>query len=158
MRELLIDRAVVEQVLNDVCGAKLCEVNSMSSRVESRRLLDKATTALRAALETSHKVTSATVEQPAEQVPVAWACWADSQDPAKHEPTISTYKPTAYDKVRPLVYGDTAPQPAKRVELTDEEIVSLWYPIASVSEPGTRRVAFARAVIAAYERKNGIGG
>lgn len=48
--KITLDRAVVEQVLNDVCGAKLCEVNSMSSLAEARRLLDKATTALRAAL------------------------------------------------------------------------------------------------------------
>ena len=41
------DTALLRQVLNDICGAKLCEVNSMSSRAEARRLLDKATNALR---------------------------------------------------------------------------------------------------------------
>ena len=47
-----------------------------------------------------------------------------------------------------------APQPAKR-ELTDEEIERLWYPSAAIAEPGSRRVAFGRAIIEAYERKNG---
>ncbi len=41
------DTALLRQVLEDICGAKLCEVNSMSSRAEARRLLDKATNALR---------------------------------------------------------------------------------------------------------------
>ena len=41
------DEALLRQVLEDICGAKLCEVNSMSSRAEARRLLDKATNALR---------------------------------------------------------------------------------------------------------------
>jgi uncharacterized coiled-coil protein SlyX len=50
---LVISRqqAVMRQALNDICGAKLCEVNSMSSRAEARRLLDKATNTLREALE-----------------------------------------------------------------------------------------------------------
>ncbi len=41
------DEVLLRQVLEDICGAKLCEVNSMSSRAEARRLLDKATNALR---------------------------------------------------------------------------------------------------------------
>jgi len=44
------DEALLRQVLEDICGAKLCEVNSMSSRAEARRLLDKATNALRVRL------------------------------------------------------------------------------------------------------------
>lgn len=52
----------------------------------------------------------------------------------------------------------TAPQPAKQ-PLTDEEIDALWAkqqtkPFKTHSED---RMAFASAVIAAYERKNGIG-
>ena len=41
------DEVLLRQVLEDICGAKLCEVNSMSSRAEARRLLDKATNSLR---------------------------------------------------------------------------------------------------------------
>ena len=44
------DEVLLRQVLEDICGAKLCEVNSMSSRAEARRLLDKATNALRVRL------------------------------------------------------------------------------------------------------------
>lgn len=41
------DTALLRQVLNDLCGSRLCEVNSMSSREEAKRLIDKAITALR---------------------------------------------------------------------------------------------------------------
>lgn len=46
---------VMKQALDDVCGAKLCEVNSMSSRQEMLRLMDKAITALRTAIEQTEK-------------------------------------------------------------------------------------------------------
>lgn len=51
MSKILIDRSVVEQVLEDICGAKLCEINSMSSRHEMLRLMEKSAATLRAALE-----------------------------------------------------------------------------------------------------------
>jgi len=41
--------------LDDICGAKLCEVNSMSSRAEMIRLMDKAITALRQAIAEAEK-------------------------------------------------------------------------------------------------------
>lgn len=43
--------ALLRRVLDDVSGAKLCEVNSVSSRAEASRLLDKATDAIRQHLE-----------------------------------------------------------------------------------------------------------
>ena len=43
----MTDRELMQQALEDICGAKLCEINSMSSRHEMIRLLDKAITALR---------------------------------------------------------------------------------------------------------------
>ena len=43
-------RQAAQQALDDICGAKLCEFNSMSSRHEMVRLMDSAITALRAAL------------------------------------------------------------------------------------------------------------
>lgn len=42
--------AVMQKALEDICGAKLCEFNSMSSRHEMVRLMDSAIAALRAAL------------------------------------------------------------------------------------------------------------
>jgi hypothetical protein len=51
----------MKQALDDICGAKLCEVNSMSSRAEMIRLMDKAITALRQAIAEAEK-----------QEPVAW--------------------------------------------------------------------------------------
>ena len=44
-------RKVIASALEDVCGAKLCYINSMSSRREMVRLLEKATDTLRAAKE-----------------------------------------------------------------------------------------------------------
>lgn len=43
----MTDRELMRQALEDICAAKLCEFNSMSSRHEMIRLLDKAITALR---------------------------------------------------------------------------------------------------------------
>ena len=36
--------------LEDVCGAKLCAINSMSSRMEMERLMERAAYTLRAAI------------------------------------------------------------------------------------------------------------
>ena len=41
---------VMKQALGDICGAKLCEINSMSSRVEMLRLMDSAIATLRQAI------------------------------------------------------------------------------------------------------------
>jgi hypothetical protein len=48
---ITMPRAVVQQALSDICAARLCEVNSMSSRQEMLRLMIRATDNLRAALE-----------------------------------------------------------------------------------------------------------
>lgn len=42
----MTDREIMQQALDDICSAKLCEFNSMSSRHEMIRLLDRAITAL----------------------------------------------------------------------------------------------------------------
>lgn len=44
-------KTVMSEVLEDVCGAKLCSINSMSSRGEMMRLLERATANLRKELE-----------------------------------------------------------------------------------------------------------
>jgi len=43
----MTDRELMQMVLDDICQAKLCEINSMSSRHEMLRLMEKATDALR---------------------------------------------------------------------------------------------------------------
>lgn len=45
----------MKSALEDVSGAKLCEINSMSSRQEMLRLMDKADATLRAAIEEAEK-------------------------------------------------------------------------------------------------------
>ena len=44
------ERAAMQQALEDICGAQLCSLNSMSSRQEMQRLMDKAESTLREAL------------------------------------------------------------------------------------------------------------
>jgi len=46
----MTDREAMKLALENICGAKLCEINSMSSRAEMLRLMDKAAEALRQAL------------------------------------------------------------------------------------------------------------
>ena len=52
----------LKKALENICAAKLCEFNSMSSRHEMIRLMDAAIAAIREAL----------ADQPAQQEPVAW--------------------------------------------------------------------------------------
>jgi hypothetical protein len=47
--------SAMKQALDDICGAKLCEINSMSSRAEMIRLMDKAITALHQAIAEAEK-------------------------------------------------------------------------------------------------------
>ena len=46
----LVSEEVLRQVLDDVCGSRLCSVNSMSSRGEMLRLMGKAADELRTIL------------------------------------------------------------------------------------------------------------
>lgn len=68
--------------LGNICSAKLCEINSMSSRQEMIRLMDEAITALRQALSNS-------VEQPAKQRHIAYVCpqchWTLEERPAQQQ-------------------------------------------------------------------------
>lgn len=49
--QVTVSRELLRDVLNNLHGANLCSVNSMSSRHEARRLIDNSITALRTALE-----------------------------------------------------------------------------------------------------------
>ena len=134
-------RQAAQQALNDICGAKLCEVNSMSSRVEMLRLMDRAITNLRAAL-----------AEP-EQEPVVWMY----QDKSTHEVRFQKHMRDFVDHGQtyetPLY---TAPTPRK--PLTDEaiwrEYQGLW-PFHPAEEPALANdiLKFARAI----ERAHGIG-
>lgn len=85
----MTDRELMQQVLEDICGAKLCEINSMSSRVEMIRLMDSAITALRKRLAQPERVqltvrdfvvTVGGVEDAVGR-PTYWAEWPNKEQP-----------------------------------------------------------------------------
>lgn len=49
-------RQAAQQALDNICSAKLCEINNMSSRHEMVRLMDEAIAALEAALAASSNI------------------------------------------------------------------------------------------------------
>jgi hypothetical protein len=59
----MTDRELMQQVLEDICGARLSEVNSMSSRREALRLLGKAADALRERLAQSDQWQGLTADE-----------------------------------------------------------------------------------------------
>ena len=80
----MTDRELMQQVMENICGAKLCEINSMSSRQEMLRLLDKAINALRERLAQQELMIDCPrcghcCPQP-NQEPVAWANKDDLQN------------------------------------------------------------------------------
>lgn len=50
-KSAMTDRELMADVLNDICAARLCSVNSMSSRKEMLRLMEGAIGKLREAIE-----------------------------------------------------------------------------------------------------------
>ena len=73
----------------------------------------------------TRKLVKQALEQPADE-PVAWIHeWDDGERiPLLHNETRDNDKPVS---VRPLVYGDTRPQPTAWVGLTDEEFEAARY-------------------------------
>ncbi len=132
-------RTAAQQAIALICSARLCEVNSMSSRQEMLRLLIEATDTLRAALTEDALQRFTDVNQEIEaalaepvQEPYAWMAVGG---------TVWRHK-SSQDDV-PLY--TTSPQ---RKPLTEEEIYGMY------SEPSSdaEMVEFARAV----ERTHGI--
>ena len=116
----------LKKALENICAAKLCEFNSMSSRHEMIRLMDAAITAIREAL----------AEQPAQQEPVA------------------EYIGECNDGSLVQLYDDVKKgakfyiSPPQRKPLTDEQIERLWYEFHDREFGWARR--FARAIEAAH--------
>ena len=133
MSKITIDRAVVEQALEDICGAKLCEINSMSSRHEMLRLMEKSAAALRAAL-----------GQPVEQEPAAGVIgWKN------HIPNSGTV--VHWTALMPPLGTKLYAHPQPRQPLTPEAVNDLWIKHA-------RSGAYIHAFAQAIERAHGIGG
>ena len=90
--------------------------------------------------------------KPAEQEPVAWMC---SNKELMHK-GYQMFSATGGGDWNIPVY--TAPQPHKQ-PLTREEIFELAEPFGEFKygdAQGHKRIDFANAIIAAYERKNGV--
>jgi hypothetical protein len=130
---ILVDRALLGQALSDICAARLCEVNSMSSRHEMVRLMIRATDALRAALEQE------------EREPVAW------YDGRK---IYGSQEAASLDcaNMAALMPLDTTPPRREWQGLTVPETVDLWRTATGDAFGGVER--FARAIEAALRRKN----
>jgi len=112
-REKIVSLSAMKQALDDICGAKLCEVNSMSSRAEMIRLMDKAITALRQAIAEAEK-----------QEPVAWrevvgktTKYYDYNEDGRGEPLYAAPQPDLARVGEVGVWGDKR----EWVGLTDEE-------------------------------------
>jgi hypothetical protein len=132
---------VLKQALEDICGAKLCESNSMSSRQEMLRLMASSITSLRQAI--------AELES---QEPVAWGVFEGnlhdmffSQAEAEHMALLKGL----HAEVRPLY---THPPQRTWVGLTDEDIrlVRHSFPSGSIEDLHS----FARAVLDKSKEKN----
>jgi hypothetical protein len=83
----MTDYELMKQVMENICGAKLCEINSMSSRQEMLRLLDKAITALRDRLAQTELVqvsplefvTAVLEKEHLVGKPIMWAQWPNEE-------------------------------------------------------------------------------
>ncbi len=127
----------MKQALEDICGARLCEVNSMSSRNEMLRLMDSAAAALRLAIEQAEK-----------QEPVAWITeWNGKLSSG----TVLDYKPHRRGPSAKHIPLYTAPP--QRQPLTDEEIIEHFK--ARVDTGSLLSLADG---VGFAERKHGIGG
>ena len=162
----MTDRELMQQVMENICGAKLCEINSMSSHREMFRLLDKAIDALRDRL-----------AQP-EQEPVAWMHNSIEDNIISHRPADLKRHPERWTALYPApspcptcealartVMLDQTSHDTKRpwVGLTEEEL----YEIYDESDDGSSpcgvcgacskckiEVAIARAIEAKLKEKN----
>jgi len=121
----MTDRELMQQALKNICGAKLCEINSMSSRNEMIRLLDETITALRDRLAQT------------EQEPVAWY---DKHGMVTHDP---------FEGVTPLY---AAPPQRPWVGLTDGETPMLYFDGQLVPFKETKE--FVKAIEAKLKEKN----
>ncbi len=98
--------------------------------------IEEAITALRSRL-----------EQP-EDEPVAWAKQTEKKLRITHMDM------TGEEGWQPLVYGDTRPQPAAWVGLTDEEITNLHHEIKAKLMGSYKTVDLYRAIEAKLKEKN----
>jgi len=130
-----VSLSAMKQALDDICGAKLCEINSISSRAEMIRLMDKAITALRQAIEEAEKHEpwvktycggKPNYTTPAEkQEPVAWrevagktTQYYDYNEDGRGEPLYAAPQPDLARVGEVGVWGDKR----EWVGLTDDEI------------------------------------
>lgn len=166
-------REAAQQALEDICAAKLCEFNSMSSRHEMTRLMDKAITTLRIALaEPERRISyvcpqchwtldTRRTEPEQEPVELMGAPLLLNGQPLYTHPPQRT-EPNA-DYERGFVDGrqhqakssvDKAVNAMARKPLTDEQISDLWCETSNTDFVTADTHVFARAI----EKAHGIGG
>ena len=148
----------MRQALEDICGAKLCEINSMSSRGEMLRLMDKASAALRLAIE---QIEQAEQQEPMEDTLYGWL-YEDKDGFRQFTKTTDFCMPVLElhrgmaaanpkNKLTPLYTA-----PPQRQSLTDEQLAAIYAEKPRYHYPPicSTDIEFARAIEAAH----GIGG
>ena len=123
-------RTAAQQAIALICSARLCEVNSMSSRQEMLRLLIEATDTLRAALtedalqrftdvnqEIEAALAKPTTEDSSEVEPVAWMYTGIKQDGTEHGPHL-VWKPAYMDAMSASKGAQATPLYAGRLNRT----------------------------------------
>jgi len=148
-------RQAAQQAIADICAARLCEVNSMSSRQEMLRLMIQATDTLRAAL--AHQ----------EQEPVAWTDrelelidgmievqlhHAAQCDGIANRPMAEKQKGWDMERVALLQKIKSNPPRREWRGLTDTEIGMLY--VTWDATPGVSMADFARAIEQACKERN----
>jgi len=129
------EREALKLARGNICSAKLCEINSMSSRHEMIRLMNDAIAVIDQAL-----------AQP-EQEPAEWMndVYEESRKNYKLETSRVAFQAGAIF-ARRLIYTT----PPQRKPLTDEEIAKTWDELIKYAPGDIRLKEFARAIEAAH--------
>ena len=149
----------MRQALEDICGAKLCEINSMSSRGEMLRLMDKASAALRLAIE---QIEQAEQQEPMEDTLYGWL-YEDKDGFRQFTKTTDFCMPVLElhrgmaaanpkNKLTPLYTA-----PPQRQPLPDEVLEALWEADTTSAED-CQSLYFFKLVARLVEKQHGIGG
>jgi len=131
----------IQKAIADICAARLCEVNSMSSRQEMLRLMIQATDTLRAALAQE------------EQEPVAWVDEASIAWLAEHPRGIITTRLVKQKSPERQMAMYAEPPRREWQSLTENEIL---FATQHCGPGNAQTILVARAVESLLKEKNNV--